>query len=120
MRTFDVVILGAGSAAATAVEPLHAAGRSVAVVADGRVGGACSYVACIPSKAMLHSARLYTLGKASDGARRTADHTPSGEDVAAYQRAAKRRDALAHHGDDAEAAQRLSEMGVTLIRGRGR
>src|SRR6185437_12890523 len=37
-----------------------------------------------------------------------------------YQRAAERRDALAHHRDDAEAVRRLDELGATLIRGRGR
>jgi dihydrolipoamide dehydrogenase len=99
---FDVMVLGAGSAAATAVEQLRAAGRSVAVVADGRVGGACPYVACIPSKAMLHTAL------ARD------------ESAAAYRRAVERRNELSHHGDDAGAAQRLEELGATLLRGRGK
>jgi pyruvate/2-oxoglutarate dehydrogenase complex dihydrolipoamide dehydrogenase (E3) component len=121
MEVFDVVILGAGSAAAAAVAPLRAAGLTVAVVSAGRVGGECSYVACIPSKAMLHSARVNTLIQTAERAGGRVDRETSGDDdVAAYRRAVERRDRLSHHRDDTEAVQRLDELGATLIRGRGR
>ena len=120
MDVFDVVILGAGSAAAAAVDPLRAAGLTVAVVSAGRVGGECSYVACIPSKAMLHSARVNALIQTAEVAGARADLATSGDDVAAYRRAVERRDRLAHYRDDTKAAERLNELGATLIRGRGR
>src|ERR1700730_6312091 len=100
MDVFDVVVVGAGSAAAAAVDPLRAAGLTVAVISAGRVGGECSYVACIPSKAMLHSARVNALMQTADVAGGTVDMGTSGDDVAAYQRAVERRDRLAHHRDD--------------------
>src|SRR5437868_756633 len=56
MTAFDVVVLGAGSAGGWVADEAVAAGRSVAVIEQLRVGGECRYVACIPSKAMLASA----------------------------------------------------------------
>src|SRR5215217_1220161 len=53
MRTFDVVMIGAGPAGEVAAGRLGGAGVSVAIVEDRLVGGECSYWACMPSKALL-------------------------------------------------------------------
>src|SRR3954468_17517409 len=118
METYDVVVLGAGSAGETVATQLAEAGRSVALVEQLRVGGECPYVACMPSKAMLRSAgarndtrRLDELGAGSavldDGA-------------VAYRAAARRRDAISEHRDDKQAAEAAERAGVTLVRGTGR
>jgi pyruvate/2-oxoglutarate dehydrogenase complex dihydrolipoamide dehydrogenase (E3) component len=49
-----------------------------------------------------------------------ADLPTTGDDVVAYRRAAELRERLAHYRDDTKAADRLNELGATLIRGRGR
>jgi pyruvate/2-oxoglutarate dehydrogenase complex dihydrolipoamide dehydrogenase (E3) component len=121
MTAFDVVVLGAGSAGSWVADQAVAAGRSVAVIEQLRVGGECPYVACIPSKAMLSSAhaRQQARNQASLGG--GAAPSPSlGEDAAAFGRAVRRRDELSHHRDDTSAAGELTEHGVTLIRGTGR
>ena len=120
MDTFDVVVLGAGSAGEVVAGELSAAGWSVAVVEAGRVGGECPFVACMPSKAMLRSAqarhdahRLDELGGSA--------YAPAGDDPAiSFRAAVRRRDDIAEHRDDSEAAKALERKGVRLLRGRGR
>ena len=120
METFDVVVLGAGSAGESIATTLAANGRSVALVEALRVGGECPYVACMPSKSMLRSA------EARDQARRLtelagASSAPplDGEDEA-FRAAVARRDEVAEHREDDGAAGELEEAGVVLVRGHGR
>jgi dihydrolipoamide dehydrogenase len=120
MLTFDVVVLGAGSAGEWVANGVADAGRPVALVEQSRVGGECPYVACIPSKAMLRSAH------ARDQARRLTDLGGASEpllldaDREAFAAAVRRRDRLSHQRDDSRAAAGIREHGVTLVRGSGR
>ena len=119
MESFDVVVLGAGSAGESIANALAGAGRSVALVEMLRVGGECPYVACMPSKSVLRSAEarfqaraLRELGGAA------AAPTLDDEDLA-FRAAVERRDDIAAGHDDTEAAKGVEQAGVTLVRGRG-
>jgi dihydrolipoamide dehydrogenase len=118
MDSFDVVVLGAGSAGETIATQLAEAGRSVALVEALRVGGECPYVACMPSKAMLRSAHARSEAQQLDdlgaGCAELDDH---GE---AYRAAAARRDEISEHRDDAKAADAAEQAGIALVRGVGR
>lgn len=120
MRRFDVVVLGAGSAGETVAGGLADAGRSVALVSEGLVGGECPYVACMPSKALLRSAAVRALvGRAHElGA--VAAPLDLGDAASAFAVAVARRDEVAKHLDDSGAAKAIVDRGVTLVRGRGR
>ncbi len=120
MESYDVVVLGAGSAGEAVAQQVAEAGRSVALVELLRVGGECPYVACMPSKAMLRSAEarhdarlLRELGGSS--AAPTLD-----DERLAYRAAAGRRDEISENRDDTSAATSIEEAGVELIRGRGK
>src|SRR4051794_25265964 len=110
MDTFDVVVLGAGSAGESVAKAVAQAGRSVALVEAGRVGGESPYVACMQSKAMLRSAHLRAQADRVDG---IAVDAPD----SAYAAAAARRDEISEHRDDAAAAKAAEGAGVTLVRG---
>lgn len=107
MDHVDVVVLGAGSAGEVVSTTLAAAGRTVAVVEQLRVGGECPFVACMPSKSLLHSASRLHSGLVGD------------DPVAAYEAAVRRRDEVTDHRHDSNAAQDLTDSGVRLVRGHG-
>ena len=97
MPDFDVVVLGGGTSGVLVATGLTDAGRSVALVEAGLVGGESPYLACLPSKSMLASARR-------------------GE---TWEHAVARRNEVTGHLDDSRFAARLGDAGVTLIRGTG-
>jgi pyruvate/2-oxoglutarate dehydrogenase complex dihydrolipoamide dehydrogenase (E3) component len=94
---FDVVVLGGGTSGVLVATGLAHAGRSVAMVEAGLVGGESPYLACLPSKSMLASARR-------------------GE---TWEHAVARRNEVTGHLDDSMFAARLADAGVQLIRGTG-
>jgi len=55
---FDLVVLGAGSAAFAAAIRATEAGYKVALVEQGTLGGTCVNVGCVPSKALLRVGEL--------------------------------------------------------------
>ncbi len=59
MRTFDLVVIGAGPGGYVAAIRAAQLGLTVAVVERDRPGGVCVNWGCIPSKAILKSADMY-------------------------------------------------------------
>lgn len=120
MKTFDVVVLGAGSAGESVAKNLAAAGKSVALIEKLRVGGECAYVSCMPSKAMLRSAQVRTLAKNLVALGATVDSPELGDEFKAFESAALRRDEIADHRDDHSAKSGVLEAGIELFLGEGR
>lgn len=58
MRHYDVVILGAGSAAFAGAIKAADLGATVAIIESGTIGGTCVNVGCIPSKNLIAAADL--------------------------------------------------------------
>ncbi len=64
---FDLIVLGAGTGGYTAAFRAAQLGMSVALIDQGKIGGTCLHVGCIPTKALLESAEfLARLKKAKD------------------------------------------------------
>ncbi|SEQ52713.1 glutathione reductase (NADPH) [Faunimonas pinastri] len=66
--TFDLVVLGSGSAATRIAETCRKAGWSVAVVEEREFGGTCALRGCEPKKV------IWTITEAVDRARRLGEH----------------------------------------------
>src|SRR5216683_3832385 len=63
-ESFDVLVIGGGPGGYVAALRAAQLGAKTAIVERDRVGGTCLVRGCIPTKALLQSAELYTLAKA--------------------------------------------------------
>ncbi len=97
MRTLsaDVCVIGLGSGGEQLAKTLADRGRSVVGFESGLVGGECPYKACVPSKSLLHDARVGTRS---------------------WSEAVARRHELAHELDDTEHTEGVIDAGVQLER----
>ena len=55
---YDLVILGGGTGGTVSAWTFAAQGRRVAVVERKYIGGSCPNIACLPSKNIIHSAKV--------------------------------------------------------------
>jgi dihydrolipoamide dehydrogenase len=66
MKEYDVVVIGAGSAGMVAAAQAAGMGKRVAITEKWKLGGDCPNRACVPTKALLHSANLLTKFKKAE------------------------------------------------------
>jgi len=60
---FDIVVFGGGKAGKTLAMDRAKAGKKVAVIEAGLIGGSCINIACIPSKTLIRSASVVHASK---------------------------------------------------------
>jgi pyruvate/2-oxoglutarate dehydrogenase complex dihydrolipoamide dehydrogenase (E3) component len=114
MAEFDVVVVGAGPGGEVAAGRLADAGLEVAIVEDRKVGGECSFWACMPSKGLLRPGELLAEARRIPG---VAQAIGGALDV---QAVLDRRDEIIHDLDDSAQLPWLEERGIALYRGWGR
>ena len=97
---YNLVVIGAGTAGLVAAAGAAGLGARVALIERHRLGGDCLNYGCVPSKALLHSART-----ASDS-----------EFSAVMERMRRLRAEISPH----DSARRFAEMGVDVFFGEAR
>jgi pyruvate/2-oxoglutarate dehydrogenase complex dihydrolipoamide dehydrogenase (E3) component len=66
VEEYDLVILGGGTGSTVAAWTFAAEGQHVAVVERRYIGGSCPNIACLPSKNIIHSAKIASYVRRSE------------------------------------------------------
>ncbi len=105
--SYDLVVIGGGTAGLVTAFSAAGLGARVALVERGRLGGDCLNTGCVPSKALLRSARAVHEIRAAAGVGVHAG-APAVDFAAVMARMQARRARLAHH----DSAERLRAAGI--------
>jgi len=113
---FDAIVIGTGQAGPALAVRLAGAGRRVAILERKRVGGTCVNVGCIPTKALVASARAAHVARtgAAYGVR------VGGEVTVDMARVRARKDEVVRQSNQGVTNWLRTTPNVTLIEGHGR
>lgn len=113
IEDYDLVILGGGTGSTLAAWTVAGQGQRVAVVERRYIGGSCPNIACLPSKNIVHSAKVASY------VRRSAEFGTGGDgfrvDMAAVR--ARKRAMVSHLNDMYRAT--FTQTGAEFILGTG-
>ena len=116
MARYDLIIVGMGSAGMVAAEFAATLGIKVACAERARVGGDCLWTGCVPSKALLASAKAaHTIRHA--GAYGLEDADPHVDTARVWARIKAIQDDIAATDDNAE---RFRALGADVLEGAAR
>src|SRR5688500_8278102 len=113
-KSYDVIVLGAGSTGENVADIVVRGGLSAVLVESELVGGECSYWACMPSKALLRGTEALAEARAVDGAKQAVTGEQDVEATLA------RRNGFTSNWDDVWQVKWVEDSGIGLLRGTGR
>ena len=108
---YNVVVIGAGTAGLVTAAGTAGLGGRVALVERGRMGGDCLNTGCVPSKALLSSARLIEQIRQSEKWG-LLPQTPAFQFASIFARMRERRERIAPH----DSQERCESLGVDVFR----
>jgi pyruvate/2-oxoglutarate dehydrogenase complex dihydrolipoamide dehydrogenase (E3) component len=112
---YNVVVIGAGTAGLVTAAATAGLGGRVALVERDRMGGDCLNTGCVPSKALISSARLIgQIRRAADWGLEPME--PRFDFARVFERMRERRAKIASH----DSQERFESLGVDVFRGHAR
>jgi len=112
---FDVVIIGGGTAGLVTASGCARLGRKVALIDKAKLGGDCLWTGCVPTKALVASAKLAHQMRNAD-AFGLEKHEPRVSPRAVMESMRAARHAIEHH----DAPEKFRALGIDVIEGRAR
>ena len=113
---YNLVVIGAGTAGLITASGAAGLGAKVALIERHLMGGDCLNVGCVPSKAMIRSARAFAdVGRAADYGI-VVPPSPMVDFPAVMERVRKLRAGISPH----DSARRYQQLGVDVFFGEGK
>lgn len=109
---YDLLVIGSGSAGFSAAEAARGTGRKIGIIEGDKLGGDCPNYACVPTKALLRSAKAFlelsslkTLG------------IEIGTPQISFEQVIKRRRAIVESLGGARMQKVADQLGIDVVRG---
>jgi pyruvate/2-oxoglutarate dehydrogenase complex dihydrolipoamide dehydrogenase (E3) component len=110
METFDLAVIGGGAAGLVTSYGASSLGAKVALIERDRLGGECLYTGCVPTKALIRSAKVLHL------IRRAPDFGLNAPEVSCdFERVMARMRAVQEHVGTHDSPERFRDVGVHLF-----
>lgn len=113
--TFDAIVIGAGEAGAIVATQAVAAGMQVAMVYREPYGSTCLNVGCVPTKFMIHRARIAHLTRTAGRF-----HVDAGEPTVDLEAIVREKDEFLSHPRERSYRTALATENLTLLEGEAR
>lgn len=111
---YDLIVLGSGSGGGVAATISARAGKKVAIIEAGTVGGECPNFGCVPTKALLGAAEAY------HNAKNSGKYGVKASSVSFnYKQVKAWKDSRVHNTGTHEGVEAYKRAGVKVIKGRG-
>ncbi len=108
---YDLIVLGSGAGGSVAAHQAASEGKRVALFEPGEIGGECPNWACIPTKALLHAAKMHaSVHEAPEYGTKVNKPGLDWKKVQAY------KDQVVANTGTAEGEKALTEEGITVHR----
>lgn len=115
MKEYDLVILGAGSAAFAAAINASELGKKFAMIENETIGGTCVNVGCVPSKNLLHVGDVYYYSK-----KRRFRGIKTGESYIEFSEVIKQKDEVVQSLRKSKYVDVLENLpGASFMKGKG-
>lgn len=115
MHSFDLAVIGAGTAGLVAAAGAANLGARVALIERDRLGGECLYTGCVPTKALVKAAKVaHTVATAGQYGVRV------GEVWRDYRGAGRHMDSVIRQIEKHDSPERFQRLGVTVLNGSAR
>jgi dihydrolipoamide dehydrogenase len=112
MKEYDCIVIGAGSAGMVAASQAAGMGAKTAIIEKWKLGGDCPNRACVPTKALLHSADILTQLKQAEKYGLKAENV--GFD---WEKVQEWKDKVVEERVSQESEANLKEQGIDLLWG---
>ena len=113
MADYDLVVIGAGATGLGAARAARRSGRRVALVEADRPGGDCTHYGCVPSKALIESARRVQAARSGPAYGFAAQVTVD------FRAVMERVAGIVAEIEQDESPALLAQQGIDLLRGWG-
>jgi pyruvate/2-oxoglutarate dehydrogenase complex dihydrolipoamide dehydrogenase (E3) component len=111
MKKYDLIVMGGGAGGLVVAAGAASLGASVALIDKAQLGGDCLWTGCVPTKSLIHSAKMVHMAKKAEMFGMEVSQSPQ------FEIAKKRLDHAIHTIQKHDDPERFKALGIDVYKG---